>query len=206
MKGSDVWHESTVISRGGKASGKNWAYLNIQVVGEEQPKGVYFDKDVEEWESLEVVNSASVTDKVEEAKLTELRNWCTFKVYDEVQDMEQMRMSTRWVITEKLADGQKSVKARLVARGFEENTEVGSNSPTANKESLRIFLAITSTTGWKTRAIDIKAAFLQGEKINRMIFLQPPKEARTDNKLWLLKKCCLFKKLMLIEQCPGPSS
>ena len=62
MKGSDVWHESQVLSRGGKASGKNWAYLNIQDVGEEQPKGVYFDRDVEEWESLEVVNSTSASD------------------------------------------------------------------------------------------------------------------------------------------------
>ena len=94
-----VWHESTVISRGGKASGKNWAYLNLLDVGEEQPRGVYFDKDVEEWKSLEVVNNTSVPDKVEEAKLIELQNWCKFKVYDEVEDAGQIRMSTRWVIT-----------------------------------------------------------------------------------------------------------
>ena len=72
---TDVWHESTVISRGGKASGKNWAYLNLLDVGEEQPN------------------------KVEEAKLIELQNWCKFKVYDEVEDAGQIRMSTRWVIT-----------------------------------------------------------------------------------------------------------
>ena len=64
-----------------------------------------------------------------------------------------------------------------------------SDSPTANKESLRIFLAIGSTMGWKAKAIDIKAAFLQGEEIKCTVLLQPPKEAGTVNKLWLLKKC-----------------
>ena len=86
-----------------------------------------------------------------------------------------------------MIDGQKSVKARLVARGFEENSEVRSDSPTANKESFRIFLAITSTMVWKAKAMDIKAAFLQGEEINRTVSLQPPREAGTENKLWLLR-------------------
>ena len=37
-------------------------------------------------------------------------------------------------------------------------------------------------------ATDIKTAFLQGEEINRKVFVMPPKEAETNN-VWLLKKC-----------------
>eukprot|EP00112_Aurelia_sp_Birch-Aquarium-sp1_P024404 Seg770.4 transcript_id=Seg770.4/GoldUCD/mRNA.D3Y31 product="Retrovirus-related Pol polyprotein from transposon RE2" protein_id=Seg770.4/GoldUCD/D3Y31 len=88
-----------------------------------------------------------------------------------------------------MKDGQKIIKARLVARGFEENSEARADSPTANKESLRIFLAMTSTKGWEAKTIDIKAAFLQGEKIQREVLLKPPTEARAGEKIWRLKKC-----------------
>ena len=76
-------------------------------------------------------------------------------------------MSTRWVLTEKMKDGQKILKARLVARGFEEER---ADSPTANKESLHVFLAMNSTIGWETKTIDIKAAFLQGRKYNEKYY------------------------------------
>ena len=83
-----------------------------------------------------------MSDKVEETKLTELQNWCTFKVHDEIKDRGQNRMSTRWVIREKLGDGPISIKTRLVARRLQENSDVRSDSPTANKESLHMLLAI----------------------------------------------------------------
>ena len=42
-------------------------------------------------------------------------------------------------------DGQKvKVKARLVARGFQEKSNVQSDLPTVQKESLKIFLAMCS--------------------------------------------------------------
>ena len=137
-------------------------------------------------ESLESVKSVSPSDNIKAAKFTELHNWCTFQVHDDVEDTGQIRLSTRWAITEKLdttIDGQQSVKARLAARGFEEHSVVRPDSSTSNKESLCIFLAITATMIWKAPAIDTKAPFLQGEEINRTIFLQPTSEAETDNKL-----------------------
>jgi len=36
-------------------------------------------------------------------------------------------MSTRWVITEKESEGVRSIKARLVVRGFEKETDVKSD-------------------------------------------------------------------------------
>ena len=74
------------------------------------------------------------------------------------------------------------MKARLVARGFEENVETRANSPTACKESLRLFLAITSTMAWEAKTIDIKP-------IKREVILKLPKEAGAVGKLWKLKKC-----------------
>ena len=38
-------------------------------------------------------------------------------------------MSTRWVITEKEMNGTSKLKAKLVVRGSEEETEVKSDSP-----------------------------------------------------------------------------
>lgn len=77
-------------------------------------------------------------------------------------------MSTRWVITEREIEGIRNVKARLVVRGFEEETDVKSDSPTVHKESLRLFLAAAATHCYDIHSIDIKAAFLQGQDIDRM--------------------------------------
>ena len=54
---------------------------------------------------------------------------------------------------------------------------------------MRIVLMIVATNGWTLHAIDVKSAFLQGKQINRILYLKPPPEAHTENKLWRLKKC-----------------
>ena len=81
------------------------------------------------------------------------------------------------------------MKARLVACGFEENLETRADSPTAFKESLKLFLAVTSTMAWEAKTIDINAAFFQGNEIEREVILKPPKEAGAVGKLWKVKKC-----------------
>ena len=42
---------------------------------------------------------------------------------------------------------------------------------------------------WELNSIDIKTAFLQGEKIQREVFVRPPKEANVPGKIWKLNKC-----------------
>ena len=49
-------------------------------------------------------------------------------------------------------------------------------------------LSVVAQKKWKLNSIDIKAAFLQGENIDRELYVLPPKEANTD-KIWLLKRC-----------------
>ena len=53
---------------------------------------------------------------------------------------------------------------------------------------MRLQLIVASHKIWKTSTIDIKSAFLKGEKIDRRVILKPPICVKT-NKKWLLKKC-----------------
>ena len=71
-----------------------------------------------------------------QAKQVELQNWKDMEVYEEIKDQGQKVISTRRVITEKICEGQKGAKARLVARGFEDEDQVPSDSPTAAKSTL----------------------------------------------------------------------
>ena len=54
---------------------------------------------------------------------------------------------------------------------------------------MRTVLMIVAANGWTPHAIDVKPAFLQVKQINRILYLKPPPEAHTENKLWQLKKC-----------------
>lgn len=129
-------------------------------------------------------------DQVKNAKQIDLESWKQFAVYDKAPYSGQKLMSTRWVITEKESEGVCKVKARLVVRGFEEEADVKSDSPTFHKESLSLFLAAAATCSYDIHSIDIKAAFLQGQIIDRIIYVQPPKECESEESLvWKLNEC-----------------
>ena len=77
-------------------------------------------------------------------------------------------------------------------RGFEEfhdNIEV--EAPTAGKSTLRLVLAISANMSWDVfQTMDIKSAYLQGRKIERSVYIIPPKEVSLEGKLWKLRKTC----------------
>ena len=75
------------------------------------------------------------------------------------------------------------VKARLVARGFEEEALWRTDSPTCCKGNLRIVISIITSKFWKINSLDFKCAFLQGKRIDRNIYVKPPLEIHSD-KLW----------------------
>ena len=77
--------------------------------------------------------------EVIQAKEQEFSN---FKKFDEVEDIGQHR----WVVTKKDDhDSMKTkIKSRLVVRGFQEDEEPRSDSPTLSKEALKIMLAIAA--------------------------------------------------------------
>ena len=123
------------------------------------------------------------------AKQAEIEKWREENVFQEVEEVGQEKISTTWVVTEKLKDGKTVIKARLVARGYEEDkNDIRADSPTCMKDSVRMMLGITAGKGWKIRSLDVKAAFLQGKMIEREVFLHPPPEFRKKGKIWKLLK------------------
>ena len=190
------WETARIISRGGKASGKFASWFNVENV--ENGENSCLDFSAIEWENTsESVNFNAVfrptndqeRELVKEAKEKELLNWKSFDVYESVEFENQPLISTRWVVTEKQPKPNLTVKARLVVRGFEETSNIPSDSPTISKDSLRTCLAIASTKQWPLEMIDIKSAFLQGEDISREIFVKPPTEAKVaENLVWKLRK------------------
>ena len=93
------------------------------------------------------------------------------------------------MISLKLVDGTWKVKARLVARGFEEDVDqIRSDSPTCLKERLQILLLVASIMNWKLVSIDIKCGFLQEYPIQRVLFVRPPKEAGAIRCVWKLNE------------------
>ena len=55
-------------------------------------------------------------------------------------------------------------KARLVARGFEEEFEERKDSPTYTRESLRMAFAISTSLKWSINTMDISSVFLQNHE------------------------------------------
>ena len=124
--------------------------------------------------------------KVIDAKISELQKFKDNNVYSEVPDEGQETITVKWVITEKEGG---NVKSRLVARGFEEQTDhIHKDSPTCSRDTLRILFSLVAGKGWRIQHIDVQAAFLQGRRITRDIYIRPPFEAESD-KLWKLNKC-----------------
>ena len=202
----DPWNSGKVLSRAGKASGNNASWFNVETNNDRLSVDLrkmsvikLSDTDVydelhnneEPTEVLVVdldnrVYNVKICAKTEQAKLDEIQKLKDFETFTVVEDMGQERISTRWVLTSK-EDGRK--KARLVARGFEELEKIQSDSPTISKSVMRMFLAICSTLQWKVKTTDIKSAFLQGQALDREVFIKPPRGFEDSKKLWKLKKC-----------------
>ena len=117
-----------------------------------------------------------------DAELEKLKSFDTYKV---VADKGQEHITTTWVLTEKGDE----IRARLTARGYEETQEFPKDSPTMQKSSLRLLLTLTTLFGWVIQTIDVASAFLQGNKLDREVYVKPPKEANVVGKLWKLLKC-----------------
>ena len=117
-----------------------------------------------------------------------MQSWRENDVYEEVEDEGQKAISTRWIVTEKIKEGEKICKARLVARGFEEEMpEWEKDAPTCNSETLKFCLSVVQVNKWNCYTLDVKTAYLQGDEIRREVYLKPPSEGKW-NGLWRLKK------------------
>ncbi|CAC5404047.1 unnamed protein product [Mytilus coruscus] len=185
--------------RAGKATTDKKSWYNIEYNQPENIRGEQISIDLRTVNDLKVVNQSDDENEdlllsdidFTEAKEAELDNWRKHNVYEEVEDNGQNCISTRWVYTMKELENEFHRKARLVAKSFEEDSldEIPKNSPTCEKQSLRLILSIIANKRWSINSVDIKTAFLQGEKMQREVYLRPPKEAKANGKVWRLNKC-----------------
>ena len=172
-----------------KVNGKYYNYFNVY--GEDglernvDLERIAFRKVTEEEANIVTIpKDKQNEDECRRAKETELRKLEDFDSFDVVDDVGQYRISTTWVLWNK----GNEVRARLVARGFEETENVPSDSPTVDKCNIRLLLLIASSMGWVIETSDAKSAFLQGKQLERTVIISPPKEANVEKgKLWKLK-------------------
>ena len=180
-----------VLSRVGKATGKFKLWCSVENLDTKENLSVDFDK-VNEWRHIsnetEEINIAVVplsghnNENVIVAKMKDLENWKSFKVYSVVPGEVQPLITTTWV-TEKLIDDAKTIKARLLALGFQVEQDLVVEFPTAHKSTLRIAVTIAAMKSWKIKRTDIKSAFLQSQNIEQDLSLVPSKEIGDENKL-----------------------
>ena len=108
--------------------------------------------------------------------------WCKFKVFSPVpwRDVAKDMVDTRWVLTWKLVDGKRTVKARLVARGFQDPDLAAGLVDTSSCVSLRSshlqVISLSALKQWKLWSLDIKNAFLQADPFPREVYLHAPLE------------------------------
>lgn len=82
------------------------------------------------------------------------------------------------------------MKARLVARGFEEEDMIQWDSHTASKAAIRTLLTIEAHKQLTIKTTDIKSAFLQGKKLSRDFYLRPPIDSEvSEGIIWKLRHC-----------------
>ena len=192
---------AVVLGRAGKATGQYNSWYNIReadgneksidlngVAHWQQISENYADDDnnVNEVNIVLIPRERHQEDMCVKAKETELNKLQEFDTYEEVDDVGQFRISTTWVLWNK----GNEVRARLVARGYEDEQCYPKDSPTIGKSAMRMIMAISASKNWKIKTTDIKSAFLQGKEMDREVFLTPPREASTERgKLWKLKHC-----------------
>ena len=186
----DTIRNATVIGRGGTVRGCNKYYFNIQ--NEDKSLSGLDVSKVEGWKYADGVFLLSdlSTNEILNAKIKELDNLKSHNAMIEIDDQGQDAIDSRWIVTEKYKDGVRVVKARLVAKGFQEkcNYDLRKDSPTILKVNLRLIACISSCHGWSVKSLDIRSAFLQGEVLERDVYLRPPVEAGLNQKLWKLLK------------------
>jgi Reverse transcriptase (RNA-dependent DNA polymerase) len=107
-------------------------------------------------------------------------------------------MCTRLVISKKMNnDGTWRSKARLVARGYEDNEKdrVSSDSPVASSAAQRLVMALRAEKQWIPNSWDFTTAFLQGKSLTRDVFVVPPIDFVGSHLVWRLNKTYLWNRV-----------
>ena len=120
MSNFDEFHDAKVLSRAGKASTNKRTWLNIDDYDAGKKMSLNF-ADVESWNYYEESNESndncnevllvSEGNEVHAAKMKEIENLKEHAVYRNVEYTGQSLVHSRWILTEKIKNGEKTVKA-----------------------------------------------------------------------------------------------
>ena len=89
---------------------------------------------------------------------------------------------TQWIEVDKNAHLKQSgeytgpeFKSRLVACGqFEDATDLRTDSPTCDVDGLNLVLALAASRTNRLQSADVRNAYFQGKKLERILLLKPP--------------------------------
>ena len=173
-----------VLLKQPKRTGASRNWLNIDIVGKEEPSSVNWDEVLwwRETESEQILMLSAVKENSQEvlnAKERELNSLKYNNVFNWVEAMTrqyfhgQGSILCKWVFTEKQKEnGSKRLKVRLVAREFEKKSmNERTYSLTCCRKALRMVFVSASTISWELHSLDITSAFLQGNHTERDVFV-----------------------------------
>lgn len=117
---------------------------------------------------------------------------------------DQKLITNKWVFKVKTkADGSlDKLKARLVARGFEQMAGIDyldTFSPVVKFTTIRFMFALAATRGWEIQQIDVNNAFLNGD-LEETIYMTQPKGFEDPN--YPSYVCKLNKSIYGLKQAP----
>lgn len=130
--------------------------------------------------------------KWQEAIESELQTLNENKTWDFCEKpVSEKAVSSKWVFKIKNSNGSIKYKARLVARGFEQNDLLDLYdvyAPVANLATFRLFVAFATKLNLPIYQMDVTGAFLYGS-IDEVVYLQLPEGAYSgDNNIVKLNK------------------
>ena len=199
VRGED-WRIGRIMKSQPKSTGtySNWRNVNLDEgtsLCVNWDNVIQWQKEDVEYENVEMVLSNEVIqsknqNNLMEAKMREIENMKANDVYDLVPYTGQNTVSSKWVISEKMKNNAPYLKARIVAKGYEEDSSsLRTDSPTCSRESLRLVWMVAGIMSWKVETLDFTAAFLQGDKIERDVYLRMPDDVCPSTHVWKLKRC-----------------
>ena len=105
---------------------------------------------------LLVTDQEQMSQEIVGAKDKEIKNMIENDAFERVPFYGQATVSRRWVFTKKFVNEKKVVKARLVARGFEEDaSDLHTDSPTCSKQSMHLVFLTAASNKWEIKSLDI---------------------------------------------------
>lgn len=113
-------------------------------------------------------------------------------------------ISTKWIFRIKYTKdgGVERYKARLVARGFQQNAGIDffqTYSPVVKPVTLRLIFSITITFGWGNQQVDIDNVFINGQ-LKETVYISQPEGFVDESKPSHV--CKLIKALYGLKQAP----